>query len=148
MRTIGILVLMLLVVSIFLVSCSTEDAVQLSDEQLSEMSNDELEVIAEGIDNNDAIAGQAVKSLNINTRLAASQKLIEKLKTQISLNKQVIIADNKYVEISGAKATLKSDLINTLIGSGVISGQYENCCKEECVTNPDGGFTCYVTCVC
>jgi len=84
-KVMSVLVIALMVMTVFLVSCAVEEVDDADlENQVAEMTNEELEAVIEEPEGSDALAGQAVRSIQ-RRKLVASKMLIKKLQAETKL---------------------------------------------------------------
>ena len=155
----SLMVIALMVMTVFLVGCATEEVTDEDfEEQVAEMTAEELETVVEGTEDNGALAGQAVRVMQ-KKQLMASKELINRTKAEakvVDLFEHSSVV--KLVENGKVSAVIKVDLpgvnkdisgveftetISEQLGSnfnmGGLIGEGDWCCEST----GDGPVKCY-----
>ena len=141
-----------LVCSMFLIGCTPGEKVSedVSEEQFTQMSDEQLETVVQSNEETSALAGQAVRATP-QSKLVASKVLIDRLKSQISNDKPTIVVVEKdaIIKDDQNKMTINPKIFGSIsnkIGPGRISES--GCSCEQICEVVEGELVCFYFCIC
>jgi hypothetical protein len=146
-KVMKLMVIALMVMAVFLVGCAVDEVTDEDlEEQVAEMTDEELEAVVESTDETGTLAGQAVRMTD-RTKLMASKELTKRFKSKVtpilgegiikSLETSSIIKTNidgksvAIIQLDSSEITtdMLKEATGDLLKGGLVS---DTCCTAEC----------------